>query len=63
MYVILSCLLNVLVLFVLFMCRNDGMEDRYSVVIRLVDQLSSDGFYCCYNGKRFRQSEVLEMSF
>nr|XP_017247957.1 PREDICTED: BRCA1-associated protein isoform X2 [Daucus carota subsp. sativus] len=41
----------------LIFLRNDGMEDRYSVVIRLVDQLSSDGFYCCYNGKRFRQSE------
>lgn len=34
------------------------MEDRYSVVIRLVDQVSSDGFYCFYNGKRFQQTQV-----
>ncbi|KAK4491201.1 hypothetical protein RD792_001933 [Penstemon davidsonii] len=38
--------------------RNDGMEDRYSVLIKLENQLSADGFYCSYNGKRFRPSEV-----
>ncbi|KAL8553513.1 hypothetical protein ACS0TY_001995 [Phlomoides rotata] len=38
--------------------RNDGMEDRYSVLIKLEDQLAADGFYCIYNGKRFKPSEV-----
>ncbi|KAG5559460.1 hypothetical protein RHGRI_009110 [Rhododendron griersonianum] len=38
--------------------RNDAMEDRYSVLITLVNQLTSDGFYCSFNGKRFRPSEV-----
>ncbi|KAL0287432.1 UNVERIFIED_CONTAM: Bifunctional riboflavin biosynthesis protein RIBA 1, chloroplastic [Sesamum angustifolium] len=38
--------------------RNDGMEDRYSVLIRLESQLAADGFYCSYNGKRFKPSEV-----
>lgn len=34
------------------------MEDRYSVLIKLENQLSADGFYCSYNGKRFKPSEV-----
>lgn len=34
------------------------MEDRYSVLIRLESQLAADGFYCSYNGKRFKPSEV-----
>ncbi|KAI3448247.1 hypothetical protein Pfo_004912 [Paulownia fortunei] len=38
--------------------RNDGMEDRYSVLIRLENQLAADGFYCSYNGKRFKPPEV-----
>ncbi|KAL9141363.1 hypothetical protein ABFS82_14G097800 [Erythranthe guttata] len=38
--------------------RNDGMEDRYSVLIRLENQLAADGFYCSYNGKRFKPTEV-----
>ncbi|KAI8565633.1 hypothetical protein RHMOL_Rhmol03G0275100 [Rhododendron molle] len=38
--------------------RNDAMEDRYSVLITLVNQLTSDGFYCSFNGKRFRPSEA-----
>ncbi|KAF7148156.1 hypothetical protein RHSIM_Rhsim03G0250100 [Rhododendron simsii] len=38
--------------------RNDGMEDRYSVLIMLVNQVTSDGFYCSFNGKRFRPSEA-----
>ncbi|KAG8364146.1 hypothetical protein BUALT_Bualt19G0096500 [Buddleja alternifolia] len=38
--------------------RNDGMEDRYSVLIRFEDQMAADGFYCSYNGKRFKPSEV-----
>lgn len=34
------------------------MEDRYSVLITLVNQLAADGFYCNYNGKRFKPIEV-----
>ncbi|KAI8024373.1 BRAP2 RING ZnF UBP domain-containing protein 1 [Camellia lanceoleosa] len=39
--------------------RNDGMEDRYSVLITLANQLTADGFYCNFNGKRFRSSQRL----
>ncbi|KAL6531697.1 hypothetical protein OROMI_028060 [Orobanche minor] len=38
--------------------KNDGMEDRYSVLIRLESQLAADGFYGGYNGKRFKPPEV-----
>jgi len=38
--------------------RNDGMEDRYSVLIRLANQLTADGFYCNFNGKKFSPGEV-----
>lgn len=34
------------------------MEDRYSVLITLANQLSADGFYCHFNGKRYRPSEA-----
>ena len=34
------------------------MEDRYSVLIRLMNQLTADGFYCSFNGKKFSPSEV-----
>ncbi|KAF7139943.1 hypothetical protein RHSIM_Rhsim06G0183400 [Rhododendron simsii] len=44
--------------FQLCFLRNDGMEDRYSVLITLVNQLRSDGFYCSFNGNLFRPSEV-----
>ena len=37
------------------------MEDRYSVLITLVNQLTADGFYCNFNGKRFRPSEVPDL--
>ncbi|EPS71305.1 hypothetical protein M569_03451, partial [Genlisea aurea] len=42
---------------VLFL-RNDGMEDRYSVLIKLESQVAADGFYCSYQGKRFKIPEV-----
>ncbi|XP_059635127.1 BRAP2 RING ZnF UBP domain-containing protein 1 [Cornus florida] len=42
----------------LLFIRNDGMEDRYSVLIKLVNQLTADGFYCNFNGKRFKPSEA-----
>ena len=43
-----------------FLCfvRNDGMEDRYSVVIRLENQSMANGFYCNFNGKKFSPGEV-----
>ncbi|KAL6513139.1 hypothetical protein OROGR_020625 [Orobanche gracilis] len=38
--------------------KNDGMEDRYSVLIRLESRLAADGFYGSCNGKRFKPPEV-----
>ncbi|CAI9782461.1 unnamed protein product [Fraxinus pennsylvanica] len=38
--------------------RNDAVEDRYSVLIRLENQFSADGFYLNFNGKKFKPSEV-----
>nr|XP_043620672.1 BRAP2 RING ZnF UBP domain-containing protein 1-like isoform X2 [Erigeron canadensis] len=40
--------------------RNDPVEDRYSVLIELVNQVSADGFCLRYNGKRFSPSESVE---
>lgn len=42
--------------------RNDAMEDRYSVLIKLVDQLSADEFYSNLNDKRFSPAEVSFLS-
>lgn len=52
-------LLNCCLVCIFVSARNDAMEDRYSVLIRLENQLSADGFYCCYNGKRFKPTEVI----
>ncbi|KAL7586883.1 hypothetical protein Lser_V15G37870 [Lactuca serriola] len=38
--------------------RNDAVEERYSVLIKLVNQAAADGFCCSYNGKRFGPSET-----
>jgi hypothetical protein len=38
--------------------RNDGMEDRYSVLIRFDDQLAADAFHSNFNGKKFSPGEV-----
>ncbi|KAL5547796.1 hypothetical protein UlMin_003027 [Ulmus minor] len=38
--------------------RNDGVEDRYSVLIRLMDQTTADGFFCIFNGKKFLPGEA-----
>ncbi|KAI4380452.1 hypothetical protein MLD38_006643 [Melastoma candidum] len=45
--------------------RNDGIEDRYSVLIKLVNQMSADAFYCTFNGKKFSpaEAEVCHMLF
>ncbi len=37
------------------------MEDRYSVLIRLVNQSMANGFYCNFNGKKFSPGEVEEL--
>jgi len=39
-------------------CRDDGVEDRYSVLVEFEDQKSADGFYLDLNGWRFSSSEV-----
>ncbi|KAM7475873.1 hypothetical protein LguiB_023116 [Lonicera macranthoides] len=38
--------------------RVDGMEDRYSILIRFDDLMSSDTFYKHFNGRRFSSLEV-----
>jgi len=38
--------------------RNDGVEDKYSVLIRFNDQSSTDAFYKYFNGKHFSSLEV-----
>ncbi|PWA72231.1 zinc finger (ubiquitin-hydrolase) domain-containing protein [Artemisia annua] len=38
--------------------RNDAVEDRYSVLIKLKNQAAADGFCICYHGKRFSPSET-----
>ncbi|XP_028067683.1 BRCA1-associated protein-like isoform X4 [Camellia sinensis] len=37
---------------------NDGVEDRYSVLIRFDDQSSTDAFYKHFNGRRYSSLEV-----
>ncbi|MBA0604281.1 hypothetical protein Godav_016953, partial [Gossypium davidsonii] len=37
---------------------NDGMEDRYSVLIELAAQSAADAFYFSLNGKRFSPAEA-----
>ncbi|KAL6844476.1 hypothetical protein ACP4OV_026149 [Aristida adscensionis] len=37
--------------------RDDGVEDRYSVLVEFEDQKSADGFYLDLNGWRFSSSE------
>ncbi|KAJ4952058.1 hypothetical protein NE237_028890 [Protea cynaroides] len=38
--------------------RNDGMEDRYSVLIKLVDYQIAESFYWNFNGRRFSSTEA-----
>lgn len=52
-------LLNlILMLFSCLWFRNDGMEDRYSILIRFDSQDSTDDFYKHFNGSRFSSLEV-----
>ena len=41
---------------------DDGVEDRYSVLVEFEDQKSADGFYLDLNGWRFSSSEVVRLS-
>jgi BRCA1-associated protein len=41
-----------------FLSRNDGMEDRYSILISFDAQDSTDNFYKHFNGRRFSSLEV-----
>ncbi|GJN26231.1 hypothetical protein PR202_gb14147 [Eleusine coracana subsp. coracana] len=43
--------------------RNDGVEDRYSVLLEFEDQKSTDRFYLDVNGWRFSSSEVAKIQF
>jgi len=43
--------------------RDDGVEDRYGVLVEFEDQKSADGFYLDLNGWRFSSSEVLILYF
>ncbi|CAL9038635.1 unnamed protein product [Musa acuminata subsp. burmannicoides] len=44
--------------------RNDGIEDRYSVLVEFDDQKSADGFYLDVNGWRFStEGEVCHILF
>lgn len=56
MYILLD-LVVILCIFLSF--RNDGMEDRYSVLIRFDDQDSTDTFYKHFKGRRFSSLEVV----
>ncbi|KAF7148878.1 hypothetical protein RHSIM_Rhsim03G0186500 [Rhododendron simsii] len=38
--------------------RNDGVEDKYSVLIRFDDQSSTDAFYKHFNGRHFSSLKV-----
>ncbi|XP_050369615.1 BRAP2 RING ZnF UBP domain-containing protein 1 [Argentina anserina] len=45
--------------------RNDAMEDRYSVVIRLMNEVKAEGFYGSFNGKKYSpvEAEVCHILF
>lgn len=42
----------------ILLIRNDAMEDRYSVLIKLVDRKRAIDFYRNFNGRRFLSSEA-----
>lgn len=39
------------------------MEERYSVLIKLENQMDADGFFGNLNGRKFSPSEVQELQF
>ena len=43
----------------LLFIRNDGTEDRYSVLIEFADHFAADAFYTNFNAKKFSPAEVL----
>ncbi|WVZ12972.1 hypothetical protein V8G54_017502 [Vigna mungo] len=42
----------------LLFIRNDGTEDRYSVLIKFADQFAADEFYSYFNGRKFSPAEA-----
>lgn len=38
--------------------RNDAVDDRYSILIKLENQKVADSFYCNFNGRRFLSTEA-----
>ncbi|RDY09616.1 BRCA1-associated protein [Mucuna pruriens] len=42
----------------LLFIRNDGTEDRYSVLIEFADHFAADGFYSNFNGNKFSPAEA-----
>lgn len=42
----------------LLFIRNDGVEERYSVLIKLENQMDADRFFGTLNGKKFSPSEA-----
>ncbi|BBH08508.1 zinc finger ubiquitin-hydrolase domain-containing protein [Prunus dulcis] len=47
-----------MVYYLLNWIRNDGMEDRYSVLVELKNQMTADGFYHTLNGKKYSPGEA-----
>ncbi|XP_028090808.1 uncharacterized protein LOC114291019 isoform X2 [Camellia sinensis] len=63
MFILLFCGSHLDHFFELCFLWNDEMEDWYNVLITLANQLTADGFYCNFNGKRFKSSERRAMSW
>ncbi|XP_028090811.1 uncharacterized protein LOC114291019 isoform X4 [Camellia sinensis] len=59
MFILLFCGSHLDHFFELCFLWNDEMEDWYNVLITLANQLTADGFYCNFNGKRFKSSECV----
>ncbi len=43
-----------------YVCRIDGVEDQYGVLIKFDTQSFTDSFYMSFNGNRFSSLEVLD---
>lgn len=56
--VVLVLNLVLIVFYLAWGSRNDGVEDKYSVLIRFDDQSSTDAFYKHFNGRHFSSLEV-----
>ncbi|KAK6941681.1 Zinc finger, UBP-type [Dillenia turbinata] len=52
------CEMDVAFISELVIIRNDALEDRYSALIKFVDQLRADNFFRRFNGKKFSFAEA-----